>query len=208
MGAKFALNFALNFATSKKRKTILRRQAASTSLPDLSYFTKPYIYKKGRLLLYIMFSSNSSSGSDPTVHFNGQQYSVETFKTAYGQKLVSHEPMNLILCLDGTENSFGTSPFTNVLKLFRMLEKDNMSQLCYYQPGIGVDFLLESTTFRESNFISSNIANISSKLDSIYAFTLERHVIAAYNFLGRYYNRGDRIYFFGFRYDFTNIKNQ
>lgn len=44
---------------------------------------------------------------------------------------------NIILCLDGTANSFGAGPETNVLKLFRMLEKDSPNQLVYYQREYG-----------------------------------------------------------------------
>lgn len=41
---------------------------------------------------------------------------------------------NLILCFDGTENHFQSNPNSNVLKIFRMLEKEKTeNQMCYYQ---------------------------------------------------------------------------
>lgn len=105
---------------------------------------------------------------------------------------------HLVLCLDGTGNNFGLNPFTNVLKLFRMLDKDDATQLCYYQPGIGVNFEASSDNISEGNFLSSNWGRIVSRADTYFAFTLKKHVIAAYNFLCRFYKTGDKIYLLGF----------
>jgi hypothetical protein len=43
-----------------------------------------------------------------------------------------------ILCFDGTGNKFsGTDSDSNILKIYRMLDRDDSSQFHYYQPGIG-----------------------------------------------------------------------
>ena len=43
-------------------------------------------------------------------------------------------PQRLILCFDGTGNSFQGNPGdTNVVKLFEMLERTNPDQMHYYQ---------------------------------------------------------------------------
>ncbi|AMD20608.1 HDL136Cp [Eremothecium sinecaudum] len=100
---------------------------------------------------------------------------------------------NLVLCFDGTDNTFGPDPFTNVLKIFRMLESNNDgSQMCYYQPGIGTSVsvlgTIKATT--RSKFVNT--------VDSMFAFTLDHHIISAYLFLMEYYEVGDKIFMFGF----------
>lgn len=40
---------------------------------------------------------------------------------------------NIIMCFDGTKESFGPDPFTNVLRFYQLLERHNDSQLIYYQ---------------------------------------------------------------------------
>lgn len=115
------------------------------------------------------------------------------------QEIKRRTPKNLVLCFDGTENEFGLRPFTNVLKLFRILEKESADQLCYYQPGVGVKFLAESNRSTDKNFISSKIGKVHNKLDAMFAFSLSTHVIAAYIFLMRFYIPGDKLYLFGFR---------
>ncbi|KAK6461455.1 hypothetical protein DFJ63DRAFT_183375 [Scheffersomyces coipomensis] len=138
--------------------------------------------------------------NSPTIYYRGNDYEAEDFNHQFTNDIpnLNEPPINLVLCLDGTENEFGVKPYSNVLKTFGMLEKDNPHQLCYYQPGIGVRFEAESNNYEEVNFVSSKTSKVTNKLDSIVAFSLDRHVIAAYNFLCRFYKRGDRIYLFGF----------
>lgn len=97
------------------------------------------------------------------------------------------EGKNIVLFLDGTSNEFGKNPATNVLKLFQMTLMDRPSQVCYYQPGIGARFEVES----EDNFLTNMI-------DEAIATSLSRHVVAAYNYIVSQYEVGDRIYLFGF----------
>lgn len=104
---------------------------------------------------------------------------------------------NIVLCFDGTHNKFGPSPYTNLLKLFRMLEKDDSeSQICYYQPGIGASMSVESESMFE-RYLSKQ--SLSDNLDSLIAFSLDQHIIDAYKYLMRFYQNGDKIYLFGFR---------
>lgn len=102
---------------------------------------------------------------------------------------------NIVLCFDGTENKFGPAPYTNPMKLFRLLAKDDPStQICYYQPGIGASMKVESEDFFD------RIGGFTNALDSAVAFTLDDHIKDAYKYLMTYYDQGDKIYMFGFRY--------
>ncbi|CAI4059985.1 hypothetical protein SKDZ_05G0450 [Saccharomyces kudriavzevii ZP591] len=102
---------------------------------------------------------------------------------------------NIILCFDGTRENFGPQPFTNILKLYRLLENsDESKQICYYQPGIGsVGFDAVVDVRRRLS-----ISHLQNLLDSMFAFSLDNHICSAYLFLMRYFKPGDRIYMFGF----------
>lgn len=57
-----------------------------------------------------------------------------------------------ILCFDGTGNKFsGTDSDSNILKIYRMLDRDDSSQFHYYQPGIGT-YVATSTFSHPSTF--------------------------------------------------------
>ena len=47
----------------------------------------------------------------------------------------NRSPRNLVICLDGTHNSF-CDHNSNVVRLFELLEKSDR-QLCYYDSGVG-----------------------------------------------------------------------
>ncbi|CAH6720799.1 hypothetical protein CLIB1444_04S08218 [[Candida] jaroonii] len=103
-------------------------------------------------------------------------------------------PINLVLCLDGTQNEFGLLPFSNSLRFFQLLDKDDVRQISYYQPGVGVKF----TSSVNQNVINGNLKTLGRQIDAVFAFTFELHVKAAYMFLMRYYQPEDRIYIIGF----------
>ncbi|ODQ82005.1 hypothetical protein BABINDRAFT_19882, partial [Babjeviella inositovora NRRL Y-12698] len=106
---------------------------------------------------------------------------------------------NLILCFDGTSQQFGPKPFTNVLKLFRMLAKDSYDkQMCYYQPGIGTSFQAEATSLKHSDILGCALGRVDADIDTMIAFSLDAHAKAAYKYLMKFYAKGDRIYLFGF----------
>ena len=50
-----------------------------------------------------------------------------------------HRPSKkFVLCFDGTGNKFsGTDSDSNILKIYRMLDRNDDAQFHYYQPGIG-----------------------------------------------------------------------
>ncbi|CUS20951.1 LAQU0S02e02124g1_1 [Lachancea quebecensis] len=108
----------------------------------------------------------------------------------------ARKPRNIVLCFDGTDGNFGPKPFTNVLKIYRMLDNSDESvQLCYYQPGIGTSMSFERRLDSGNRITPSKLSNL---LDSMVAFTLDQHVCSAYLFLMRYYRPKDKIFMFGF----------
>jgi uncharacterized protein (DUF2235 family) len=49
-----------------------------------------------------------------------------------------HVTKKFVLCFDGTGNKFsGTDSDSNILKIYRMLDRNGDDQFHYYQPGIG-----------------------------------------------------------------------
>ncbi|KAJ5105818.1 hypothetical protein NUU61_003165 [Penicillium alfredii] len=106
-------------------------------------------------------------------------------------------PKQFVLCFDGTGNKFaGDESDSNVLKIFRMLDRSKSHQYHYYQPGIG--------TYVTSRSLSSHgrIQRIKSAYqkakDSAIGSSFDEHVMGGYKFLMRYYSPGDEIYFIGF----------
>ncbi|TKA77123.1 hypothetical protein B0A49_03228 [Cryomyces minteri] len=102
-----------------------------------------------------------------------------------------------VLCFDGTGNKFsGTDADSNILKIYRMLDRNDGSQFHYYQPGIGTYITTGSISH------TSRIARIKScymkAKDSAIGTSFDEHVMGGYKFLMRYYTPGDDIFFFGF----------
>lgn len=102
-------------------------------------------------------------------------------------------PKNIILCFDGTKENFGPQPYTNVLKIYRLLDTTN--QICYYQPGIGTAATFDSMDDLQRYFTFSGVKNT---LDAMFAFCLDDHITSAYLYLMHHYKPGDKIYMFGF----------
>ncbi|KAF1815586.1 hypothetical protein P152DRAFT_429712 [Eremomyces bilateralis CBS 781.70] len=102
-----------------------------------------------------------------------------------------------ILCFDGTGNKFsGTSSDSSILKIYRMLDREDETQLHYYQPGIGT--YVTSATLSPPSTYQSFKAWYTKQKDSAVGTSLSDHVMGGYKFLMRYYLPGDKIYFFGF----------
>ncbi|KAJ5792984.1 uncharacterized protein N7503_008962 [Penicillium pulvis] len=109
----------------------------------------------------------------------------------------SQAPKQFVLCFDGTGNKFaGDESDSNVLKIFRMLDRSKPHQYHYYQPGIG--------TYVTTKSLSSHgrIQRIRSwyekAKDSAIGSSFDEHVMGGYKFLMRYYSPGDEIFFIGF----------
>ncbi|KAL4879987.1 hypothetical protein BJY04DRAFT_228888 [Aspergillus karnatakaensis] len=107
------------------------------------------------------------------------------------------KPNEIVLCFDGTGNQFhGDSSDSNVLKIFRMLDRSSSHQYHYYQPGIGT--YVSSASLSDNGRIQKlKAAYIKAKASAI-GSTFADHVMGGYKFLMRYYCPGDQIYFFGF----------
>jgi uncharacterized protein (DUF2235 family) len=97
-------------------------------------------------------------------------------------------PKNIVICCDGTGNEIGVN-MSNVLKLYRMLEKDG-DQIVYYDPGVGT--LGQRKTWGR---ISQNAKGI---LGLATGYGLDDDVLGAYRFLAEHYRDGDQVFLFGF----------
>lgn len=67
--------------------------------------------------------ASSNPSTIPTMHRN--------LSAAPGRR---HKPRKLVLCFDGTGNKFhGNDSDSNILKIFRMLDREAEDQYHYYQ---------------------------------------------------------------------------
>ncbi|KAH7268382.1 hypothetical protein FSOLCH5_008173 [Fusarium solani] len=107
------------------------------------------------------------------------------------------EHKKLILCFDGTGNTFsGTNADTNVVKILRKLDRNHPNQFHYYQTGIGTYDVNESSV--NKTYLGEMRSSFSKTIDQGFGTTFDAHVIAGYRFLMRYYETDARIYIFGF----------
>ncbi|KAJ0108758.1 hypothetical protein J7T55_011249 [Diaporthe amygdali] len=131
-------------------------------------------------------SREPSPSARPTMHRN--------VSAAPGRR---HKPRKLVLCFDGTGNKFhGNESDSNILKIFRMLDRTADDQYHYYQPGIGTYVVSKSLSHTS---LRSRIRSwyMKSK-DSAVGSSFDQHVVGGYRFLMRFYSPGDEIYIFGF----------
>ena len=90
----------------------------------------------------------------------------------------------------------GDSSDSNILKVFRMLDRSDGHSLHYYQPGIGTYVATERLGPRGS---WEKLKNWYTKMkDSAVGTSFDDHVVGGYKFLMQYYAPGDNIYMFGF----------
>ena len=97
-------------------------------------------------------------------------------------------PKNIVICCDGTGNQID-STISNVLKLFRVLQK-NEDQVVYYSAGVGTvgDFdTWQLAKMRVREFLGLAVG-----------YGLDDNVLDAYRFLCTHYEKGDAIWLFGF----------
>jgi uncharacterized protein (DUF2235 family) len=97
-------------------------------------------------------------------------------------------PKNIVICCDGTGNEINTT-ISNVLKLYRVLEKSD-DQRVYYNPGVG--------TIGEQNAWERFKQNTKAVLGLATGYGLDHDVLGAYRFLCETYQSGDRVWLFGF----------
>ena len=98
------------------------------------------------------------------------------------------EPRNIVICCDGTGNQV-TGDLSNVLKLFRILRKDE-KQRVFYDPGVGT-IGMEQPWDR-----------LKAKARAVWGLAtgagLDDNILDAYRFLVETYEDGDRVFLFGF----------
>ncbi|PLN82614.1 hypothetical protein BDW42DRAFT_200364 [Aspergillus taichungensis] len=107
------------------------------------------------------------------------------------------ESREFVLCFDGTGYKFrGDEADSNVLKIYRMLNRNDPRQFHYYQPGFGT---YTTSIWQASNLGQNRLKRwFSNMKDAAAGTTFDEHVIDGYRFLMRFYRPGDAIYIFGF----------
>ncbi|MCU7811396.1 MAG: DUF2235 domain-containing protein [Candidatus Thiodiazotropha sp. (ex Notomyrtea botanica)] len=95
---------------------------------------------------------------------------------------------NIVICCDGTGNEIEADS-SNVLKLYRLLEK-NEKQTVFYDPGIG--------TISTQNAWFHYTQQIRQVFSLATGAGLDKNVLDAYRFLVEHYRPDDRIFLFGF----------
>ena len=109
----------------------------------------------------------------------------------------SRTPKTFVLCFDGTGNKFsGTDADSNILKIYRMLDRGTGDQFHYYQPGIGT--YVTSGNLEHTGLATRVKSWYAKAKDSAVGTSFAHHVMGGYKFLMRYYTPGDDIYLFGF----------
>jgi len=97
-------------------------------------------------------------------------------------------PKDIVICCDGTGNEIGTT-ISNVLKLFRVLEKSD-AQRVYYHPGVGTIGLQNSWgRFKQE---AQGVLSLATGAG------LDEDTLGAYRFLCEAYEKDDRVWLFGF----------
>jgi uncharacterized protein (DUF2235 family) len=100
----------------------------------------------------------------------------------------STAPRNLVVCCDGTSNEIGVN-ISNVLKLFRMCEKDQ-HQRVYYYPGVGT--IAQLATWGRLRQKIINFVGLAT------GYGLDDNILKCYRWLCANYRDGDHIFLFGF----------
>jgi len=98
---------------------------------------------------------------------------------------------NIIVCADGTGNKGGTTPDSNVYKVYKAIHKRFNGKL---SDGFECD---EQVVFYD-NGVGTEKNKYLRALGGGLGFGFEDNVCDLYKFLARSYEPGDRIYFFGF----------
>lgn len=135
----------------------------------------------------------NSPGSAPT------RAEVLAECVAADQRWAEQPGRNLVLLFDGTGNILGNQQDTNVVKLLRMLGKGRdpsgqaPTQLVYYDPGVGT-----ANEFPADGLFSKARNKARQLAGLALGSGVFPNMAEAYRFLVNTYQRGDRIYLFGF----------
>lgn len=96
---------------------------------------------------------------------------------------------NIVICFDGTGNEFNEE-LTNIVKIYRMLERAPGRQVTYYDPGVG--------TIGDQTLKTKIAKWFNKTLGSAFGKGIIHNVLEAYEFLMNQYNDGDKVFIFGF----------
>jgi uncharacterized protein (DUF2235 family) len=97
-------------------------------------------------------------------------------------------PKNIVICCDGTGNEIGTN-ISNVLKLFRLLDKSEQQRV-YYHAGVGTVGLQNPWgRFKQE---ARGVLGLATGAG------LDEDLLGCYRFLCESYHDGDRVFLFGF----------
>lgn len=95
----------------------------------------------------------------------------------------------LVLCLDGTNNQFGTEN-TSVVRITQVLDRNPARQLLFYDPGVG--------TMPEPGYVTA-LGKWFSKVRCLaFGSDLFERVGHAYTYLMEHWQPGDSVFLFGF----------
>jgi uncharacterized protein (DUF2235 family) len=131
-----------------------------------------------------------------------------------------YDPLCLFQCRsslhfqDGTSNKYqNNDKQTNILKIYRMLDRSSQDQYSWYNPGIGTYVNTSKMDHHgpvskvKSWYSKSSLPALTPPLllrataktkDQAFGSSLADHVMAGYKFLMRFYSPEDDIYIFGF----------
>ncbi|KAF9028035.1 WD40 repeat-like protein [Hymenopellis radicata] len=98
---------------------------------------------------------------------------------------------NLVVCIDGTSNQFGTKN-SNVVEFYSLIKKEEANQRTWYNSGIGT---YAKPSWKSLSYLRRTV---SHKIDMAIAWNFERIVCGAYRWLSDNYEPGDCIFLFGF----------
>lgn len=88
-----------------------------------------------------------------------------------------------VLCFDGTGNKFsGTDADSNILKIYRCLDRSASDQFHYYQPGIGT--YVTSTSLTHTGRIARLKSWYLKAKDSAVGVSFADHVMGGYKVSG------------------------
>jgi uncharacterized protein (DUF2235 family) len=93
----------------------------------------------------------------------------------------AHVRKQFVLCFDGTGNKFsGTDADSNILKVYRMLDRNGDDQFHYYQPGIGTYVAQADSSMSRTGRIDRFKHWYAKAKDSAIGTSFDLHVMAGY----------------------------
>ncbi len=100
-------------------------------------------------------------------------------------------PKNIVVCCDGTGNEVKEDALSNVLELYKRLDKSDPSrQVAYYDPGLG--------TLPAAGLQTKTAKALTKVAGLAFGYGLPTNTKEAYTFLMRVYQPGDRVFLYGF----------